>query len=447
MLKFFKTLFCVLFALIIIIPLVSMPFFGEESAEKRDLADKPMLKTEEGKLNTEFFADTDTYLSERFGFRSMLVTSLSTLKDAVFKTSAEDDVVIGEDGWLFFAKTLNDYTGENSLSKEDISRIAKTVDLINEYTVSKGAKFAFFIAPNKNTVYPDKMPYYYLKSDKSSNLDMLSKALKDKDYYLNLLPLFEKEERQIYHSLDSHWNNLGAAIGFDAFMNKLGIEHTDYLSLDYDIKNTHKGDLDGMLYPSSDRMDEQVVFDYEPSFEYKSRFKTEEDITIKTTNADKSGSLTIYRDSFCNALLPMLADEFKTVEFSRIFPYRLNLVEKNKSDAVIIELVERNISNLLLSAPVMQAPLRNDVKVTETNFEISGTKKSGGLMQIYGTVEARDKDIYIVVKQGETKTVYEAFPIYESELIDGTKEVKSGGFSAFLPISDVDGLDIKICIG
>ena len=67
-------------------------------------------------------------------------------------------------------------------------------------------------------------------------------------------------------------------------------------------------------------------------------------------------------------------------------------------------------------------------------------------MQIYGTVEARGKDIYIVVKHGENETVYEAFPIYESELIDGTEEVKSGGFSAFLPISDVDGLDIKICI-
>ena len=443
--KIFKTLFCVIFTLLIIVPLVSMPFFEENNAEKRELADKPQLLTDEGKLNSQFFSDTDSYLSDHFGFRSAFVNALSRIKDSVFKTSAENEVIIGKDNWLFFEKTLNDYMRKETLADQDMERIEKTIELINEYVTSRNAKFLFFIAPNKNSVYPDYMPYYYKKGVNASNLDKLNEIMQNKDYYINLLPLLKNQDKQIYHSLDSHWNNLGAAICFDEVMKKLGRDYTDYLSCGYDIKASHQGDLYTMLYPTGDKLDSQVIFKHTPSFKFTSRYKSEEDLTIKTQNSNKTGSLTMYRDSFCNALLPLLADEFGNAEFSRIFPYRMNLANTNQSDTVIIELVERNIKNLLYSAPVMEAPERFGLSLEEADGEILGTKKSGDLLQVYGVTEISDQAVYLSVTAKDGEKIYEAFPIYESKLIDGEEDIKSGGFSAFIPFSDVSEIDIKIC--
>lgn len=425
--------------------MVFMPFAKENNAEKRDLAEKPVLVDENGNINADFFGDTDDYLSDNFGFRTNLVNALSKIKDKVFKTSAENEIIIGKKGWLFFEKTLNDFSREKTLSQSDLKRIAKTLDLIYEYVESKNAKMVFFIAPNKNTVYPKYMPYYYAKGGKNSNFENLNTVMKNKDYYINLLPLLKNNKEQIYHTLDSHWNNLGAAIGFNVVMNKFEKDAFDYLSCDNEIKSTHAGDLYKMLYPTGKKLDNQVVFNHKTSFEFTSRYKTEEDLVIKTKNKIKEGSLTMYRDSFCNALLPMFADEFSTAEFSRIFPYRLNLVDTNKSDYVVFELVERNIGNLLLSAPVMKAPERKGLELKEINGKIIGSKKSGNLLHIYGSVDSATDDIFLSVSGKDGNWIFEAFPIYESKLIDGQEAIKSGGFSAYIPFSNIDEIDIKIC--
>lgn len=445
--KLLKILFCIVFILMITLPTLSMMFgdgkVGADNAEKRELAAMPVFKKEDGSINSDFFAEFDDYMSDNFGFRSFLVNAFSTVKASVFKTSSEEDVIIGKDDWLFYSETLDDYTRNGVLSKDDIYSIGKTLDLINEYVESKGGKLVFFIAPNKNTIYPEKMPYYYRKGSGSSNLELLSNALADRAYYLNIVPILEegKKTTQIYHSLDSHWNNMGAAIGFNAMMDKLNVTHTDYTALSYNVSNSHKGDLEKMLYPTSKNLDAQVHFDYKNTYEYATRFKTEEDVTIKTICANKEGSAVIYRDSFCNALLPMIAESFGKAEFSRVFPYRLNLVEKNESEYVVIELVERNIKKLIESAPVMPAPVRDEI--TKDQLEVLdaevATKKSGGMIEISGKLIGGEKDdsapknkpIFVTVKDENTETVYEAFPI--------------NGFSAYIPYESTEGLEINIC--
>ena len=137
----------------------------------------------------------------------------------------------------------------------------------------------------------------------------------------------------------------------------------------------------------------------------------------------------------------MIAESFGKAEFSRVFPYRLNLVEKNESEYVVIELVERNIKKLIESAPVMPAPVRDEI--TKDQLEVLdaevATKKSGGMIEISGKLIGGEKDdsapknkpIFVTVKDGNTETVYEAFPI--------------NGFSAYIPYESTEGLEINIC--
>ena len=230
--------------------------------------------------------------------------------------------------------------------------------------------------------------------------------------------------------MDSHWNNLGASIVFEELMRNTGKIYESYLSKPYTTENIHKGDLYAMLYPSGEKLDEQIVFDHDFSYEYISDFRSEEDIIIETACEDKDGSIVVYRDSFCNALLPMLADEFSVGTFTREMPYDLTLVN-NGVTAVVAELVERNVENLLLSAPVMPAPERehNDsYRKAEINHIY--TREKDSMLHIYGSVKNNFKEVLVCVDS----VFYEAFPVYEAELLDGEKSVKSGGFSLYVPL-------------
>lgn len=433
--KLFYILFSVVFFLAVSVPVFFMPFYEQENTEKRKLSQTPSVLEESGKINAEFFSDTDTYISEHFAFRSQLVTALSTVKEKAFHTSAEEKVVLGKTGWLFFAETLDDYRGVNQLEEKDVQRIVKTLDLMNDYVTAQGADFQFMIAPNKNSLYGEFMPYYYQPAAENTNLENLTAKLQNREYFIDAYSLLKAEKRQTYHLTDSHWNNLGAAIAFDASMKNIKADYTDYLSIPCRVENVHRGDLYGMLYPTGSKLDEQIVFEYTPNYEYVSNFRSEEDIYIETACKDKSGNLVVYRDSFCNALLPMLADEFSSSVFTREMPYDISIVNEDTT-SVIVELVERNLPNLLVSAPIMKAPLctDNDSLQLIENSEFY-TREKDNMFHIYGKLNCEaDKDIVVSVDG----VFYEAFPIYEAELIDGEATVKSGGFSLYVPISDTE---------
>ena len=136
-------------------PVFTMPLFGETaSTEKRELAAFPRLTKEGEGFNLAFFSELNTYLSEHFSFRSQLVTADSVAKASLFGTSSEDQVIVGTDGWLYFEKTMDDYWGRNVLDERGTTRLARTVELMQEYVQGQGAAFAFAVVPNKNTVYP-----------------------------------------------------------------------------------------------------------------------------------------------------------------------------------------------------------------------------------------------------------------------------------------------------
>ena len=210
-----------------------MPFFADNSnAEKRQDTEAPSIILEDGSFNLEYPTLLDSYLSDHFAFRTPAVTLASVLKAKLF-TSNQDKVVIGGEDWLFFGETLDDFMGKGVMSDYDISRLAKTISLMNEYVVANGGKFVFAAAPNKNSIYGEYMPYYFTKNKGNGNLDKLTNVLGDKDYYLDLKSalLNSKNLGTLYHKRDSHWNNLGASIAFSEFCKKLGLNVTDYSSL------------------------------------------------------------------------------------------------------------------------------------------------------------------------------------------------------------------------
>lgn len=445
--KWEKIAFVAVASAALLIPVYTMPFVGQTSAnaEKRELAAFPAL-FEDGKLNTAFFAGVGDYLADRFTLRTQLVEMQSDLKGA-FGVSSEEDVILGTDGWLYFQKTMPDYTGETSLSDYQAARLQKVGELMAEYVESHGAAFALTVVPNKATVYPDNLPYYYRVPDSyevtkpycdsPTPLYVLNQALADSDWYVDMTAALTADtDTLLYHKRDSHWNNLGARVGYDALMSAVGGNAGAYADTPYRIEAVWDGDLDALL--GSSYKDEQAVWQTDFTYDYTSRYRSEEDILITTECADGEGHLVMFRDSFANALLPLLAQQYATATFSRALPYALDLTEIEGADTVIVEIVERNLHNLLAYAPKMAAPVREMPTLVQGDGDtVAATAtKSGDYLKVSGFTTDRYgvcERIYLAVDG----VAYEATPIGEGD------PTANNGFTAYLP-ADCAGKTITL---
>ena len=108
-----------------------------------------------------------------------------------------------------------------------IIKIADYVEAISEKCEKAGKKFVFVIAPNKMEIYGEYMPYYYVENCPDGNYEKLIKELSSRKVaYTDLKKLFKEDNTysgvELYHKLDSHWNNLGASL---AYMEIMDNEH------------------------------------------------------------------------------------------------------------------------------------------------------------------------------------------------------------------------------
>lgn len=449
--KLLYRLYSAAFIGICLAPAVLMPISKADSdKEKRELASAPKIKTEEGKLNFDFFSEFETYFSEHFAFRQQLVTADGRIRSAVLGTSPNSDVIVGRNGWLYYGETVDDFLNINTLSDRAVNNIKNNLDMMNAYCEQNNAQFVFTVAPNKNSVYPENMPFNYIESENPDNYEKLAEALSGSGYWCDMKETLLNTNSSIplYHKTDTHWNNLGAYAGHSRIMAMIGKESCPSGSRWF-TRDDRLGDLAAMIYPAEKAKDTQVYNDYEFSYSYLGRFQALDDISIKTVCEGKEGSLLMYRDSYGEAILPYMAECFGEAEFSRAVPYRMNTID---GGTVVLEIVERNIGNLQKYAPVMNAPeadisglVTEKVSGAETVIRI---EKSGIFTHIYGELPEEffsGDNAQIFVTVGEKS--YKAFNCFEDKLLEREGETSDRGFSLYIQSEDdISEDDIKVLV-
>ncbi|MDE7137108.1 MAG: hypothetical protein K2O29_01430 [Ruminococcus sp.] len=423
---------------ICLVPSVFMPFVkSDASGEKRRLSDAPKIKNDDGKINFEYCDEFETYFSEHFAFRQQLVTLDGRFKSTVFGTSPNKDVIKGKYGWLYYGETVNDFLNIDTLSDRGINNIKNNLEMMNEYCKQNNAQFIFTIAPNKNSVYPEYMPFNYSPAENKDNYEKLSESFEEDFPYCDMKAVIMNTDSNIplYHKKDTHWNNLGAYAGHARLMEMLGKEKCP--SGSWTVRNDHKGDLADMIYPSEKPDDTQIYSDYEYKYQYLGRFMAFDDMSIKTFCEGKNGNLLMYRDSYGEAIIPFMAECFGSAEFTRTVPYRMDGIGENGADTVILEIVERNISDLQKYAPLMPAPVAENLsfKTLEVCNDITVKhEENGNYIHIFGEL---GKDFFtgnntkiFVTANGIT---YRAFNAFEDKLLEREGETSDNGFSLYIP--------------
>ena len=471
-------IFIVAFFLICLLPSAGMLIFGEsEAAANEILADRPAVMLEDGTFNTNITDDITDYIADRSALRQEFITVYAKIYAALFGESSSDDVILGEKGWLYYDSTKEDYLHINTLDDRSINGIARTLAMIQSHAESRGVKFAFTLAPNKSTVYPFAMPDMGKVSNEPNNMEKLESALAEMNVsYADIKgavnrkveekyassQLADHNASDLYHRLDSHWNNLGAALGLKVITDTLGVEAHNWFSERHVIRYDFKGDLYEMLYPAGKELDENMYFDKEFEFTYhedhNGNVPAVDSIKISTINENKEGSLLMFRDSFGNALYPFMADSFGQAVFSRLIPYRIDWLDTMDVDYLVIEIVERNIKNLLDRAPVMAAPeiAADDVLgavssgdravniSVKESAELTGYSCISGNYDISGVDD--DSRVYIMAHEDGTGNqairVYEACPVGAAD----AEGKLAGRFTAYIPSDMLNSGSISVIL-
>lgn len=426
--------FLAVFFLLLALPALTIPFFsGGANTENRTLAEFPAVWTEDG-FNAGFFSGLDDWLADHIGFRSLLVAANSRWQADLLGHSPEESVLVGKDGWLFYADTLNDYLNCPTLTPRAAYCAAHSLSMLQSYAEAQGATFAAVIVPNKSTLYPERMPDRFTPADADGNLELLTAAMDAEGVrYADLLPVFSSRQTAHYQTEDSHWTYQGAYLAWCELLRTLGRE-SRLGALDFTWRVDWDGDLAAMLYGSGAKKCPQAYPDYEFSYRVTSHEKAVDALRLTTSCETGNCSAVIYRDSFFNTAQVYAAEEFETVLFSRAYPYRAELIASQEADVCILEIVERNLPNLARKAPVMPAP---EASAPQDAAPLDGeiacfSETQGDLLHLYGTLpEAVLGESYRVILETEAGC-FEAFPIFEQELL-GADTVGDNGFSAYLP--------------
>ncbi len=341
-----RVVWIVLFLAFCLVPGLGMALVGETQPSANEiLAGKPKLVQKNGGLNERYLNDLSDYIADRFAFRKNLINAWAELNEKLFHSSAEEQVLLGNDGWLYYASTLDDYMGR-AMSDEDLELCAAYLASLQREAESRGARFFFTIAPNKNSLYGGEMPAWIPEAHELSNAERL-KPLLDRCgvNYVDLFTVFDGEGETLYYRTDSHWTDRGAALAADALLGAMG-KQTRYYAGDFAAGEQHLGDLYDMLFPTGKLREPGEI--YAPGFSYtlSGDPKQGNAMTIRSTCGGKGGTLVCWRDSFGISLYPYLADSFENAVFLRSASYDPGEIEKNGADTVLVELVERNLSRL-----------------------------------------------------------------------------------------------------
>lgn len=324
--------------------------FKNANRENRVLAKMPELISEKG-VNTKFASGFDKYVDDHFALREYLVTGFNTAQKALLRDFNGSNAVIGSNNFIYYGETVNDYLGVDQLTRAQINSIAAYLYDVQQGFAERGIRFAFMTAPNKATVYPEYMPRYLKPTDAPRNIDMLEKAMTEKGVeHVNALEILleGKKTRSVYYEHDSHWNNYGAMLVYNAIAEKFGLEK--YEASVYTAEKDRTGDLHNFVYPSSDHLEERIIYPKFHEYSSKRPINFDRDKLVETVSEVNGLTAAFYHDSFGRSLQPILSQSLGKLSMNSYFPYNWDFVEETDADLVIVELVERNLDLLYETA-------------------------------------------------------------------------------------------------
>lgn len=141
---------------LLLIPNLLFPFVKGSSqtgtGENRNLAEFPVFSPD---TYEAYPAAVNSYINDHAAFRNLFLSMNSMINLKLFGYADSQDVIVGKDGWYFFAggMSLYDALGTQPFYQDDAAWIGGQIIKAAGYYESQGIPFLMMIAPNKEGIY------------------------------------------------------------------------------------------------------------------------------------------------------------------------------------------------------------------------------------------------------------------------------------------------------
>ena len=312
------------------------------------------------------------WFDDHFGFRSALVRWYGESRLFGFGVSPSPAVIVGRDGWFFYAddKAVEDYANVEPLDDGAIANWREAVLRARNWLQARGIGYVFTIAPDKHVLYGEAFPSTIARIHDTSRADQLFVALQDTGLAIDTRPaLLEARQRErIYNQTDTHWNDRGALIAYQQIINavreRVPSTPPAWTRHDFEaVERTTEGmDLAGMM--GLTRVLRETDLALRPTRPRRARVveptgahETDEEGRLVTEIDDPSlPRAVIFRDSFVSRLVPFLSEHFSRAVYLWQNDFDAAEVLKEHPDVVIQEIVGRHLYNFIPSPELVPKP-------------------------------------------------------------------------------------------
>lgn len=353
--------FIALFAGSLLLPnLVFFPFqkyFDTKNNENRELAAFPKIRAA-GWEN--FSADFEAYYNDHVPFKNDFVKFNNMVDTSLFRTTKLGDVVIGKDNWLFYLTSRNgedaaaDYQKTNLYTEEESRKTANQIIDTETWFKNQGVeRFACYIAPNKETLYPEQMPEKPVKRGEGpSRMDAFAAYMEENTstafgWLADDLQKYAPDY-QLFCKYDSHMNNLGGYFISEKILQDFGFDPPEISDFTITDGDTYQGDLARMIGREEELTDDVLycVEGYQPDVSCEAVQEEvpngEEIFREFSSDSTNSKTLLVIGDSFRLRLEGYLPYWYQKCVFVHIDHFTPELMEKYQPQDVAVILVERD---------------------------------------------------------------------------------------------------------
>jgi alginate O-acetyltransferase complex protein AlgJ len=316
----------------------------------------------------------EDYFDKRLEIKPWLVSLDSKFKIRTLSVSPNPSrVIIGSDGWLFLTeRCIDEYSGANLFTSSEIGRLKKKFDARASFArKSSSSKFYFVIVPLKHTVYHEYLPLSIQKHSNYTRADQIVQCFKN-DSMVKVIDLREeliahKPDHILYYKTDNHWNDIGGYVGYRKIIDEVkkdfkAIRPADLSCFKMDSTIKLLGG-EAMQINASELFPEACRYEYNPGPSCLAKEGTKRGYVppsdfpypwdyemVRVTGDSSLPDALVIRDSFSDALLPFLAENFRRSVF--IFDgwqYKAlyDIVDTEKPGVVMYIVLESNFDSLL----------------------------------------------------------------------------------------------------
>jgi alginate O-acetyltransferase complex protein AlgJ len=348
-----------LFCLMLLTPIVVqvIGFSTDGTTENRILAPFPKIDSvREIKFLPKM---SESYVNDRFGLRKQLV-HLNSLVRYRLGLSSTRDVVVGRDGWLFYTadRLMEEHTGADVFTPAELESWVGQMEADRDWLAKRGIAFYILIAPDKNTVYPEKLLDY--PRGAVTRIDQLAARLRQSDLEFidprNELFRVKAAGEMVYTPGDTHWNERGAFVAYQMLMDRVRKKYPSIVPLtldDFKISYGAPAGTDLAAILTLERDTSQNVERMSPK--WKSHQVAPQTTTFRpgwgwrvTENKNDLKDrprLLVFGDSFVDYVLgpTMLYETFRDPVWTHNNggTFNFGLVKETKPDIVLVQFAER----------------------------------------------------------------------------------------------------------